>query len=319
MSKSKKSKKSTTSKTKAPVQGSSTMGGVDDVQGSSSGGIDTQEAVESLRIEHDYELASASRITVVIPYKASPAKGKELLFALRAWDKFLPNCRVIIIGDDPGPSIRTTDSPFGDDGVIHLEHTPTSPNPQIDVAQKLLLACDSHLVDDHFILSNDDIYPVCPITITDIDMHVAMGRLGVRGAAGSMYRSNSANTLNALQKEGIKSPFDYATHTPSVFWKKELKEIILRFKATEVGHLVGTLYFNVVWKDHRPIIVDNGINDKHVGSKQYVASVFKSGTKPELIRRVFAERKFINNNDSGWDGVLPFLRKTFPDKSRFES
>lgn len=204
-----------------------------------------------------------------------------------------------------------------EEGLTHLLHQPTSRNPQTDVAHKLLEVCNSELVPDYFIISNDDIYPVAPVTITDLDLHTAMGKLGVRGSSGSVYRKNAANTLTALKKAGIKSPWDYATHTPVGVWKKELKEVINKFHADEVGHLVTTLYFNTVWPDHRPILVDNGANPGNPGTQSYVGSAFKK-VPSAAMKKAFQERKFINNNDAGWTSVEPFLKMLFPDKSRFE-
>ena len=247
-------------------------------------------------------------VLLIIPYKASVAKADELRYALRAWDKFFPQAVILLVGDLPD---------WASDKVIYIPHTPVSANPQVDVAQKLLAACQSDQVPDYFFLSNDDIYPVAPVTISDVDIQKASGRLGVRGSANSLYRKNAARTLEALKTEGIKAPWDYATHTPVGVWKKELEDVITRFRAQEEGHLVTTLYFNTVWKGHRPVLVDTGEHPAHKGTQSYVASVFRQVHR-SVVARAFAERKFINNNDSGWSSVEPFLKKAFPEKSRFE-
>lgn len=265
---------------------------------------------------------AGSGVCIVIPFKESASAANELLYTLRAWDKFLPGCVVLLVGDFPEWA--------NPNKVGHIVHTATSKNPQVDVAQKLLEVCKCPLQDgrdnaehvtggvpDYFIISNDDIYPVAPLTITDLDLHTAMGRLGQRGSAGSLYRKNAANTLESLKAAGIKAPFDYATHTPVGVWKKELAEVIERFKADKVGHLVTTLYFNTVWPDHRPILVDNGASAGNPGTQSYVASVYRK-VPPASVKKAFQERKFINNNDAGWSSVEPFLKKLFPDKSRFE-
>lgn len=318
--KSQKAQKSKTSNTEKEIQDGSTVDGSSSA--SEYNGLD-DNAVASLREEHDEELKDAAMnvkdqyqeasrgISIVIPYKGSVAKADELIYAIRAWQKFFPDAQIVIIGDLPKTlSIGT--------GLVHIEHTPTSHNPQIDVAQKLLLACESELVSDAFILTNDDIYPVCPMTLTDIDLHVSKGKLGIKGASGGVYRKNAANTLTALKAEGVKAPDDYATHTPVVMWKKELKEVILKFKANEVGHLLTTLYFNTVWSGHRPVIIDDGNNVDHPGSRSYVACAYKSTIPQAVLKQAFATRKFINVNDRGWSVVEPFLKKLFPSKSKFE-
>ncbi len=258
----------------------------------------------------------SKRITIVIPYKESAAKGNELLYALRAWDKFFPDADIVIIGDKPE---------FVNDQIKHIKFPDSlngetlagSPNPQIDVAQKLLLACESELVSDYFIISNDDIYPVCPVTLTYIDLPTTMGRLKQRGAPGGMYRENAERTLQALKKAGVKAPWDYATHTPMGVWKKELKEVIEKYNATKKGFLVGTLYMNLSYPSLRPIVIDNGVKSDHPGTQSYVGSAFKK-VQSAAMAEAFKTRVFINNDDRGYDSVLPFLKKLFPEKSRFE-
>ncbi|MEO9474148.1 MAG: hypothetical protein ABJG41_01395 [Cyclobacteriaceae bacterium] len=299
--------------------------------------VDAQQQVEQLRKEQDEDLANASAsshaepvealegqansqppLVVVIPYKESAAKGDELRYALRAWDKFLPNVQIAIVGDLPDflcangqkPKANSTD-------VIHIPHTPTQNNPQVDVAQKLLAAIQSGLLPEYFIISNDDIYPLAPLTISDIDIHTVMGRLGKRGSAGSVYQKNAENTLKALKQSGIKKPWDYATHTPVGVWGDKLAEVISAFAADSVGYLVSTLYFNTQFPDSRPIIVDNGNNTGHPGTRSYVGSVFKKANTA-AVQKAFDERKFMNNNDAGWSCVEPILKKLFPSPSRFE-
>ena len=248
-------------------------------------------------------------ICIVIPFLESAAKADELRYAIRAWEKNLPNVEIILIGDKPA---------WASDNVLHIPHKPNQSNPQVDVAQKLLLACESDLVSDYFIVSNDDIYPVCPISLTYLDLPTANGPLGQKGTAGGTYRKNSDRTLSALKKAGIAKPWDYGTHTPTGFWKSELREVIQQFSADKEGYLISTLYGNLVWSGIRPIIVDNGEKPNHEGTRTYVGSAYKV-IAPGVMQKAFDERVFINSNDHGWTSVLPFLKKQFPDKSKFEN
>jgi len=254
------------------------------------------------------EESEADPLFIVIPYKEKAASGDELKYALRAWYKFAEGrIQIVIIGDKPA---------WASD-VIHISHKSTSPNPQVDVAQKMLLACESELIPEFFIWTNDDIYPVARVNMTLLDLHTAMGRLKQRGAPGGVYCANASRTLSALRKAGVAAPWDYATHTPVVFWKEPLSEIIHQFKADNDGYLVSTLYFNLVYRGDRPILVDNGINEGHPGTRQYIASAFKR-VAAAILARAFDERIFINNDDKGWPSVEPFLKKLFSKKSAFE-
>ncbi len=242
-------------------------------------------------------------LTVVIPFKASMAKGNELQYAVRAWEKHLPNVRIVVIGDS---------LPWFGKGIIHIEHKAEDVNPQVDVAQKMMAAIASDEVPESFIWSNDDIYPVSNLMYEDLMVLKANGRLGRKGTPGSVYSKNGDRTLAALKKAKIENPWDFATHTPVVLWKKELAEVIQQFNCDKEGHLVYTLYANTLYQGFNPIIVDNGSR----GS--IVASVYRSDPDKGILEKAFAERKFINNNDKGWPAVKPYLSKLFGEKSRFE-
>ncbi|MEQ8548729.1 MAG: hypothetical protein RIC03_12505 [Cyclobacteriaceae bacterium] len=279
---------------------------------------DSSEMVEGLREEADAELQEAfdesqvsdqdNSIAIVIPYKEESAAGTELLYAIRAWEKFFPKGKIVIIGDKPSSL---------NDNIVHIPHTPISDNPQVDVAQKLMMAIESDLVSDFFIVSNDDIYPVSPLSLTQIDLLVSGGPFVPRGNAGGVFRENSERTIEALKEAQIKTPMDYSTHTPVTYWKEELKEILLKYGCLENGFLISTLYNNIVWQGSRPVVVDNGANPGHAGTRSYVGSAFKK-VNPDNMRDAFENRIFINNDDRGWASVLPFLQKLFPEKSSFE-
>lgn len=251
----------------------------------------------------DLEKQKRQTPTVVIPFKASMAKGDELKYALRAWAKHLPGVAIVIIGDKPSWLSKK---------ATHIPIKPQHKNPQIDVAHKMVQAIAAAEVPEYFFWSNDDIYPVCHLTISDIDILKAHGRLQKKGAPGGIYRENSLRTVSALKRAGITMPWDFATHTPVAFHKYELAEVITRFNCLKEGHLVSSLYFNTTFRGHRPILTQNGAE----GS--IVASVFKSNPDKRILERVFNRKKFINNNDAGWKPVLPYLQKLFPKKSRFE-
>lgn len=241
---------------------------------------------------------------VVIPFLANKAKGKELLYAIRAWEKHLPDVRIILVGDTlPGLSER----------VGHIPHKPVSDNPQIDVANKMAAAIASDLVPETFIWSNDDIYCVSDIQLADLLLLKAVpGGLVVEGPAEGIYRQNGQRTLKALKDAGITKPFDFAAHTPVVFEKGKLAETLATFKCTKEGHLVSSLYFNTHFPSVRPVILDN------TGQGSVVASVFRENPNPKVMPTIFETQKWVNNNDKGWAAVEPFLAKLFPTKSAFE-
>lgn len=243
-------------------------------------------------------------IMIVIPYVDKLAAGEELLYAVRAWQKNLPELASIVIVGDSCPW-------FGKD-IIHIPHKRVSTNPQIDVAAKLATVIASDLVDEVFVWTNDDIIPVSRVYPEDLLVRKAMGPIREKGAAGGEYRENSIRTNQALAKIGITKGFDFAAHVPVVFEKEKLARTLADFACQKQGMLVSTLYFNTHYREDRPIL----LKDDATGS--IMAAVRSSNPNPAILARVFKERKFINFTDKGWPNVKPHLEKLFPEKSPLE-
>jgi hypothetical protein len=242
---------------------------------------------------------------VVIPYLAKAAAGNEILLAIRSWEQNYPDLEsIVIVGDLPAQLQGK---------VAHIPHRQASENPQIDVAQKMAAAIASDLVPETFIWSNDDIFVMAPLSFEDIAAKRCMTRpLMKRGLAGGVYRENTERTVEALHKAGIHNPKDYATHTPFVFRKTALAEILGRYKCTAEGHLVSCLYFNTLYPLARPVSVDNGVNGT------VVASVFKSNPDREALDKVVGYKQYLNCNNHGWPHVERHLLRRFGKKSKFE-
>lgn len=245
--------------------------------------------------------------TVVIPFKASAADGNELIYALRGWEENYPELqKVIIIGDTPNFALS--------DKVVVISHTSESDNPQIDVAHKMALAIASEEVPETFIWSNDDIYPTTHVLPADMLMLRANGLL--QDSKGTnLYNKNRVNTINSLQKDELNI-FDYATHSPVVFEKEKLAEVLEGYGCLETGHLISSLYFNTWYPKVFPILIDAG--DK-VREGNYVVSVKGQTTKVEVIAKHANRRKFLNNQPTGWPQTEKFLKERFKQKSSFEA
>lgn len=269
--------------------------------GSSSGQTDSelQRSNENLKVEVEDHYGPC----VVIPYKKTAAKGLEILYALRAWAKNLPNCKIVIIGDPED---------YFSDEVIVIPAAVESENPQIDVTLKMLQAIASDDVPSTFIWSNDDIYPVTPIHVADLLLLTCSGKLGeTKSTINGTYQENYKRTLNFLKENGLPCN-DYSTHTPYVFDKFDLANVISEAQADEEGFLISSLYFNKVHPDIVPVKITGGPKGA------YVVYVYRDNPDLNVVTEAFKTRKFVNHNNKGYAPVLPLLKKHFPDKSRFE-
>ena len=108
-------------------------------------------------------------VTVVIPYCKEFAQGKELLFALRSWQKNVRfGINVVVIGDREG---------WFSEEITFIEHNRVSDNPQVDTLAKLKVAMESSEVTGRFIWTNDDIYVMNPIDSSHVVLPKVNGML----------------------------------------------------------------------------------------------------------------------------------------------
>lgn len=246
-------------------------------------------------------------ITVVIPYRDDKAKGDELRYALRGWAKHLVGCRVVIVGDAPAWLAKE---------VVHIAADDPSDNAQENTTAKLMAAIASDEVPETFILSCDDIYPATFLTISDIDIPKANGPLENKSTLGGHYRKTVADTLAVLRKKGFAQPWDYDTHTPYMFSKDILAEVLETYGSGDMTLLIPTLYFNHLYPDLVPILIDGGVGRK--ACTQFVGRVYRKNPNMEVLREAAANRKFINHNNDGYEGCMEVLKEKYPDKCRFE-
>ncbi|WP_421977840.1 hypothetical protein [Roseivirga seohaensis] len=242
--------------------------------------------------------------TVVIPFKQGPAAGNELQYAIRAWEAHYPALeQIIIIGDTPL---------FANDKLIVIEHKSESSNPQIDVAHKMAIAIASELVPDEFIWSNDDIYPVQNITEVDVRKVTYNGQLNSKHN-GTLYSANRQATIKVLKEAGLDT-LDYDTHTPFVFNKEGLAQMLDVYNCLNQGHLISSLFFNTLPYASSPVLV----TDDKEGKGNYVVSVRRDGVTMAALKAAIENRKFLYHTDAGWPLVASYIKSKHLNKSSFE-
>lgn len=256
------------------------------------------------------------RITVLIPYLKSEAAGEELKYALRSWEKnFKEEINVVVIGDKED---------WFSPEVMHIPHEPhkikedcgcPNPslirNPQADVAHKIFTAIASGVIKGDFILSNDDIFLLGETHMSDVAFLKAFGKLDKGGKEGGLYNQNTRRTAKVLENSDLPT-HRYGTHTPMLINADKLVDVIEKYDALEKGLLLTSLYFNEVYPDARPVQVDGTIKDP------ILASVYRPNVEDQILKSIFANRKFMNCDAKGWKSIEKPLNIHFPDKSRFE-
>lgn len=248
------------------------------------------------------EKKAQDHTTVVIPYCKEFAQGKELLFALRSWyNNALFPANLVIIGD--------REDWFGEEVTV-IEHQRTSDNPHIDIMEKLKLAIESSEVTERFIWTNDDIYLVNRVSLAHIEIPKVLGELNPSQFKG-VYANNMSRTVMLLDKIGLPK-LNYGTHTPVLFEKSKLMEMLERFPEAESGVLFSSLYFNSQAFPAHPVV----LNWK---TDQFLLPVISQNPDEQKAKELLRRKVFLNNTVSGHSAWLEkFLEQMFPEPSIFE-
>lgn len=248
------------------------------------------------------EKKAQDHTTVVIPYCKEFAQGRELLFVLRSWyNNALFPANLVIIGD--------REDWFGEEVTV-IEHQRTSDNPQIDTMEKLKLAIESSEVTERFIWTNDDIYLVNRVSLAHIEIPKVLGELNPSQFKG-VYANNMSRTVMLLDKIGLPK-LNYGTHTPVLFEKSKLVEMLERFPEAESGVLFSSLYFNSQAFPAHPVV----LNWK---TDQFLLPVISQNPDEQKAKELLRRKVFLNNTVSGHSAWLEkFLEQMFPEPSIFE-
>ena len=271
-----------------------------------------------LRLENEFETyqekqlqkkqaAIGKKATVVIPFVSEFAQANELQLALRGWhENFREDFNVVVIGDR---------APWMSDELDVIQCKRIGNNPPIDVANKMLLAIDSDLVTEKFIWANDDQYLVSPCMTADFETLKCTGKLNNKNFGETLYQRNKKRTSDLLKKYKLNN-WDFSSHTPFVFEKSKLLELIKRFDLTKEAYLIATLYYNWYF---------NGFVPYHLETREALVfdnikiGVYRQDPDFGLMKKLLPGKKIVNNSERGWTPQLSaILNTTFPKKCRFE-
>lgn len=258
--------------------------------------VDTVEEPAPLRSVQDH-------VTVVIPYCKEFAQGKELLFALRSWQKNVRfGINVVVIGD--------REDWFSEE-ITFIEHNRVSDNAQVDTLAKLKVAMESPEVTGRFIWTNDDIYVMNPIDLAHVALPKVNGVLVPLRFKG-LYAENMKRTKELLEKNQLPC-LNYGTHTPMLLDKGCLAAMFERFpELEEGGYLFTSVYYNSLPYPTQPVYL-NWPTD------QVLLPVVSQKPDEKRVLDLLSRKVFMNNAVSGYSPWLEkFLEGMFSEPSDFE-
>lgn len=170
---------------------------------------------------------------IIYPYKRSP-DDFELRYSLRSLVN-VPHDRVIIAGDLPSVS---------SDKVVTFKNPRVVADRYISSTSNILVAMQRGEVSDDFIVMNDDVFVLRPWTFRHEHRGTIDEALADEMVRGD-YRSRITTTWALLRSHGITEPLFFGLHTPTVYNRDRLTDLIREFPMPQYKYLLRTLYNNL--------------------------------------------------------------------------
>lgn len=193
--------------------------------------------------------------------------NNEIRYSIRSLEKNLKNRgRIFIVGE--WPHFLDTKR------VIHIPAVDPAHHKLLNAMHKIRLACIDRRVSEEFILMNDDFFF---LKSTDKITHYNMGTLkegeeNHRTKTGYYYRAIK-ETIEYLEKAGVKDPVSYELHYPMVINKEKFLEVIEPLYYAQKPVLFRSVYGNIYPTR----------SAKREDTKIYDLEDFKKMGKPDLI------------------------------------
>lgn len=170
---------------------------------------------------------------IIYPYKRSP-NDFDLRYSLRSLVN-VPHSRVIIAGDSPL---------CVNDRVTVVRNPRVGIDRYVSSTANIFAAMDRADVSDDFIVMNDDIFVLKPWTFKHEHRATIAECLVDPNFAGD-YRARLVSTAAILRSVGITEPLFFGLHTPTMYNRHRLADMMREYPMPQRRYLMRTLYHNL--------------------------------------------------------------------------
>jgi hypothetical protein len=178
-------------------------------------------------------MATGGGMNVIYPYKRSPGDF-ELRYSLRSLIN-VPHDRVVIAGEVPFMTLS--------ESVVTVRN-PRVGDRYMSSTANIFAALDKAEITGDFIVMNDDIFVLQPWTFRHEDCGPIAECLTKEDYKGD-YRARMSDTARILRTQGIREPLFYGLHTPTIYNREKLTDLMRQFPMPRYRYLLRTLYNNL--------------------------------------------------------------------------
>lgn len=237
--------------------------------------------------------------TIVIPVKSGNRHhNKELIYAIRSLERHLKgNWNIVVVGDRIN-ALRGLK-------YIHCKDEPKSENKERNIYRKIMKACESDLVSENFIVTNDDIMITKDFDVDNLPFYYKCELEVTMANNKGDYRKSVNHTRKFLIEHGKKT-LDFDTHFPIMYNKKRF---IDTFVCNNVdwnkpfGYVIKSLICNMI-----------GIEGEYGGD----CKIHHKMSYQELKNKI-GDRSFFSTSDGCLnEHMMRLLNELYPSKSKYE-
>jgi hypothetical protein len=199
----------------------------------------------------------------------------------------------------------------------------------LDAVRKMQAILDCGQIRQRFVYMYDDICFLRPMDMDLIEQRIGMYEITPEWRIGDRAKRHHLlllNTVNALRDKGLKRVWNYETHSPRVFDKRKMAEVIDIYRPAGNRLLLPTLYFNHHWPNQPPMLMSEmpDVMARFAGRANTRFDIAPAPTAdnekavPYYIEKMNGCR-YLNWNNGGMRVGLQYARHSlFPDPSSFE-
>lgn len=236
--------------------------------------------------------------TIVIPVKSgNKHKNKELIYAIRSLQKHLKgNWDIVLVGDMIS-ALRGLK-------YIHCKDEPKSENKERNIYRKIMKACESDLVSENFVVTNDDIYLTKDFHVDCLPYYYKCELETTMANNKGDYRKSLNHTRKFLLEHGKKT-LDFDTHFPIMYNKKSFCTFVYQNVDWNkpFGYVIKSLYANGL-----------GIEGEFGGD----CKIHHKMSYQELKTKI-GDKPFFSTSDGCLnEDMMRLLNELYPEKGRYE-
>lgn len=271
-------------------------------------------------------------MTITIPLgMGSKWEDNELKYFLRSIDRrFHIPCEVKIYAqqipsfiDKSKIKYQIVDGYYPQKALRHHNGTKHYEN-FFDTMNKLRLMSEDEDVSEHFLYCYDDMILLKPVfLVEEIEKWYALKNYYKNSKPYDRANNKWAKTVKEAFRLGGDVKYDYETHIPRLYNKSLLRGMYEKFPIDNqnIAYAPHTLYGNLFVQKPDGVLEDkNDVKAGYYGTRAYDNVGACPGRSLEAIDNDVKDKLWLNYNDKGLrlSCIKEWLKKNFPDKSRFE-